>query len=70
MPEVLRCLGDAELVECSGTDDGEGFEEELTRRFVIMLILVCWTKEWMLSKRVSGVRKLRILMLFYPKLDV
>lgn len=23
MPEVLRRLGDAELVECSSTDDGE-----------------------------------------------
>ena len=40
MPEVLRCLRDAELVECSGTDEDEDLEEELARRFVMMLSLV------------------------------
>ena len=37
MPEVLRCLGDAEFVECSSTDEDEDLEEELARRLVVLV---------------------------------
>lgn len=43
MPEVLRCLGDAELVECSSTDEDDDLEEELARRVVMIpvVFLMC-----------------------------
>lgn len=40
MPEIMWCLSDAELVECSSTDDGEDLEEEPARRVVMIPILL------------------------------